>query len=175
MRAKSSIFQNIDWTIFWVYTALVIMGWINIYAATYNEQHQSIFDLSMSYGKQMIWIVTSYLLMWIVLMLDPRFFSRLAYPIYAICIVLLIAVLVFGTEIKGAKSWFTFGSFSFQPSELAKYGTALALTYYLSSLGKKFQGIFVRIKAFLILLIPAGLILLQPDTGSVLVYASFIL
>jgi len=174
MRAKSSIFQNIDWTIFWVYTALVIMGWINIYAATYNEQHQSIFDLSMSYGKQMIWIVTSYLLMWIVLMLDPRFFSRLAYPIYAICIVLLIAVLVFGTEIKGAKSWFTFGSFSFQPSELAKYGTALALTYYLSSLGKKFQGIFVRIKAFLILLIPAGLILLQPDTGSVLVYASFI-
>ena len=150
------------------------MGWINIYAATFNENYQSIFDMSQSYGKQMMWICTSYFLAWVILMLDPRFFSRLAYLIYGVCIALLIGVLIFGTEIKGAKSWYTFGGFSFQPSELAKFGTALALTFYLTNLNKKFSGFFTRIKALTILLIPVGLILLQPDTGSVLVYASFI-
>ena len=150
------------------------MGWFNIYAATFNDEHQSIFDMSQSYGKQLIWIFTSYLLAWFILMLDPRFFTRLAYPIYIFCILLLVGVLIFGTEIKGAKSWYTMGGFSFQPSELAKYGTALALTYYLSNLSKKFQGFTTRLTAVAILALPAGLILLQPDTGSVLVYASFI-
>ncbi|MCB0481722.1 MAG: rod shape-determining protein RodA [Flavobacteriales bacterium] len=174
MRAKNSIIQNIDWVLFWTFTALVLMGWFNIYAATYNEEHQSIFDMSQSYGKQVIWIVTSYAMIWVVMMLDPRFFTRLAYPIYGFCMLLLVGVLFFGTEIKGAKSWYTLGSFSFQPSEIAKYGTALALTFYLSNLGKKFQGFFTRVKAFLILILPAALIMLQPDTGSVLVYAAFI-
>ena len=176
MRAKNNIFQNIDWMLFWLYTALVIMGWVNIYAATYNEEHQSIFDMSQSYGKQVIWIATSYIIVWVVLMLDPRFFTRLAYPIYGFCMALLVGVLLFGTEIKGAKSWYTLGGFSFQPSELAKYGTALAVTFYLSNLGKKIQGIvsLVSIKALLLLFLPAALILMQPDTGSVLVYASFI-
>jgi rod shape determining protein RodA len=174
MRAKRSIFENIDWLVFWLYIALVLMGWINIYAATYDPEHHSIFDMSQSYGKQLIWIVSSCIIIWFVLMLDPRFFSRLAYPIYTICIVLLIGVLIVGTEIKGAKSWYVLGGFSFQPSELAKYGTALALTKYLSSLGKKFQGVLTRMQAVFILILPAGLILLQPDTGSVLVYASFV-
>lgn len=174
MERKGSRWLDIDWVLIALYSALVFMGWINIYAATFNENYQSIFDMSQSYGKQMMWICTSYFLAWVILMLDPRFFSRLAYLIYGVCIALLIGVLIFGTEIKGAKSWYTFGGFSFQPSELAKFGTALALTFYLTNLNKKFSGFFTRIKALTILLIPAGLILLQPDTGSVLVYASFI-
>lgn len=174
MERKGSRWLDIDWVLIALYSVLVFMGWINIYAATFNENYQSIFDMSQSYGKQMMWICTSYFLAWVILMLDPRFFSRLAYLIYGVCIALLIGVLIFGTEIKGAKSWYTFGGFSFQPSELAKFGTALALTFYLTNLNKKFSGFFTRIKALTILLIPAGLILLQPDTGSVLVYASFI-
>lgn len=174
MERKGSRWIDIDWVLIALYSVLIFMGWINIYAATFNENYQSIFDMSQSYGKQMMWICTSYFLAWVILMLDPRFFSRLAYLIYGVCIALLIGVLIFGTEIKGAKSWYTFGGFSFQPSELAKFGTALALTFYLTNLNKKFSGFFTRIKALTILLIPAGLILLQPDTGSVLVYASFI-
>lgn len=174
MERRNSGVKNIDWLIVILFSILVFMGWFNIYAATYNEAHQSIFDMSQSYGKQLLWITTSYFLAWVVMMLDPRFFSRLAYPIYVFCMLLLIGVLVFGTEIKGAKSWYTFGGFSFQPSEVAKYGTALALSFYLTHLGKKFQGFFTSLKALLLLLIPAGLILMQPDTGSVLVYASFI-
>jgi rod shape determining protein RodA len=174
MERKGSRWLDIDWVLIALYSVLIFMGWINIYAATFNENYQSIFDMSQSYGKQMMWICTSYFLAWVILMLDPRFFSRLAYLIYGVCIALLIGVLIFGTEIKGAKSWYTFGGFSFQPSELAKFGTALALTFYLTNLNKKFSGFFTRIKALTILLIPAGLILLQPDTGSVLVYASFI-
>lgn len=174
MERKGSRWVDIDWVLIALYSVLIFMGWINIYAATFNENYQSIFDMSQSYGKQMMWICTSYFLAWVILMLDPRFFSRLAYLIYGVCIALLIGVLIFGTEIKGAKSWYTFGGFSFQPSELAKFGTALALTFYLTNLNKKFSGFFTRIKALTILLIPAGLILLQPDTGSVLVYASFI-
>tara|TARA_B110000285_G_C15128987_1_gene622196 strand:- start:997 stop:2301 length:1305 start_codon:yes stop_codon:yes gene_type:complete len=174
MERKGSRWIDIDWVLIALYSVLIFMGWINIYAATFNENYQSIFDMSQSYGKQMMWICTSYFLAWVILMLDPRFFSRLAYLIYGVCIALLIGVLIFGTEIKGAKSWYTFGGFSFQPSELAKFGTALALTFYLTNLNKKFSGFFTRIKALTILLIPVGLILLQPDTGSVLVYASFI-
>ena len=174
MERKGSRWVDIDWVLIALYSVLIFMGWINIYAATFNENYQSIFDMSQSYGKQMMWICTSYFLAWVILMLDPRFFSRLAYLIYGVCIALLIGVLIFGTEIKGAKSWYTFGGFSFQPSELAKFGTALALTFYLTNLNKKFSGFFTRIKALTILLIPVGLILLQPDTGSVLVYASFI-
>jgi rod shape determining protein RodA len=174
MERKGSRWLDIDWVLIALYSILIFMGWINIYAATFNENYQSIFDMSQSYGKQMMWICTSYFLAWVILMLDPRFFSRLAYLIYGVCIALLIGVLIFGTEIKGAKSWYTFGGFSFQPSELAKFGTALALTFYLTNLNKKFSGFFTRIKALTILLIPVGLILLQPDTGSVLVYASFI-
>ncbi len=174
MERKGSRWLDLDWVLIALYSVLVFMGWINIYAATFNENYQSIFDTSQSYGKQMMWISTSYFIAWVILMLDPRFFSRLAYLIYGVCIALLIGVLIFGTEIKGAKSWYTFGGFSFQPSELAKFGTALAITFYLTNLNKKFSGFFTRIKALTILLIPAGLILLQPDTGSVLVYASFI-
>ncbi|MBD78797.1 MAG: rod shape-determining protein RodA [Crocinitomicaceae bacterium] len=174
MERRSSRWSDIDWIIVSLYGILVLMGWFNIYAATFNEEHQSIFDISQLYGKQMLWIATSCFLAWVILMLDPRFFSRLAYPIYGFCIFLLIAVLVVGTEIKGAKSWFTFGGFSFQPSEIAKFGTSLALTFYLSTLGKRFSGLLTRLKAMLILILPAALILLQPDTGSVLVYASFI-
>lgn len=175
MRVRRSILQNVDWGLIILFLVLALMGWLNIYAATYNEAHQNIFDLSQSYGKQLLWIFTSLGLAWILLMLDSKFYESFSFPIYAFGIILLIAVLFFGKEIKGAKSWFVIANtISLQPSEIAKYGTALALTHYLSGFNIKMQKLRTRIQAGLIMFIPAALILLQPDTGSTLVFGSFI-
>jgi len=173
MRSKRNIFQNIDWFTIVLYGILVLIGWLNIYAANYNED-EVWFSFSKNYGKQLIWIVASLALIWMILMLEARLFSTFAYPIYALGIAMLIGVLIFGMEIKGAKSWFVFGGISFQPSEFAKFGTALAITKYLTNLKKNAGQFRVRFRAIFILLLPAVLIMLQPDTGSVLVYAAFV-
>ena len=173
MRSKRNIFQNIDWFTIVLYGILVLIGWLNIYAANYNED-EVWFSFSKNYGKQLIWIVASLALIWMILMLEARLFSTFAYSIYALGIAMLIGVLIFGMEIKGAKSWFVFGGISFQPSEFAKFGTALAITKYLTNLKKNAGQFKVRFQAIFILLLPAALIMLQPDTGSVLVYAAFV-
>ena len=141
--------------------------------ANYNED-EVWFSFSKNYGKQLIWIVASLALIWMILMLEARLFSTFAYSIYALGIAMLIGVLIFGMEIKGAKSWFVFGGISFQPSEFAKFGTALAITKYLTNLKKNAGQFKVRFQAIFILLLPVALIMLQPDTGSVLVYAAFV-
>ncbi len=163
-----------DYTLIALFAVLVLLGWLNIYAATYSEDFSSIFDLSQLYGKQLLWIGTAALIAVVCLQLDFRFFQTFSYPIFIFSLALLAGVLVFGKEIKGAQSWFVLGPISFQPSELAKFATALALSNYLSSLTKSFKGFKTRAIAFLIILSPAGLILLQPDTGSVLVYTALI-
>jgi len=151
------------------------MGWLNIYAATYSEDHQSIFDFSQSYGKQLLWIGTALGLGIVILMLEERFFSTFSNVIYLGGILLLIAVLIFGKEIKGAKSWFVIANIiSLQPSEIAKYGTALALSKFVGEYNVKMQSFKSQFQAATILIIPIILILLQPDPGSVLVFCSFI-
>jgi len=151
------------------------MGWLNIYAATYSEDHQSLFDFSQSYGKQLLWIGTALGLGLVMLMLEERFFSTFSNVIYFGGILLLIAVLIFGKEIKGAKSWFVIANtISLQPSEIAKYGTALALSKFVGEYNVKMQSFKSQFQAAAILIIPIILILLQPDPGSVLVFCSFI-
>lgn len=151
------------------------MGWINIYAATYQESHSSIFDFSQRYGKQLMFICTSLLLGAIIMFLDSRFFQTFAYPIYGVTTFLLLAVLVVGSEIKGAKSWFVIGgAISLQPSEMAKLGTALAVSKYLGGLNVKISNLESRLVTILLMAIPGGLIVLQPDPGSTLVYLSFV-
>jgi len=151
------------------------MGWLNIYAATYSEDHQSLFDFSQSYGKQLLWIGTALGLGLVILMLEERFFSTFSNLIYFGGVLLLIAVLIFGKEIKGAKSWFVIANtISLQPSEIAKYGTALALSKFVGEYNVKMQSFKSQFQAAAILIIPIILILLQPDPGSVLVFCSFI-
>ncbi|MBL4625201.1 MAG: rod shape-determining protein RodA [Flavobacteriales bacterium] len=175
MRNRINIFQNVDWVLIGVFLTLTLMGWLNIYAATYNEEHQSIFDFSQSYGKQLMWIGTALILALVLLMLEERFFSTFSYVIYFVGILLLVAVLIFGKEIKGAKSWFVIANtISLQPSEIAKYGTALALSKFLGEYNVKLQAFKNQFQAAAILIIPILLILLQPDPGSVLVFCSFI-
>ena len=109
------------------------MGWFNIYAAVYNEEHSGILDFSQRYGKQFIWIIASLVLAVFVVIIDNRFYFFFSWFIYGACMLLLILVLIFGKEINGAKSWFEFGGLSLQPSEFAKFGTALALASYLNT------------------------------------------
>ncbi len=171
MRTKQSIFQDIDWIMVAIYLVLVAFGWISIYAATFDEQHRDILDMTQNHGKQMLWIVLAIVIATAILLLDHQFFETFAYAIYGISLFLLLAVLFVGSEIKGAQSWFVLGPISFQPSELAKYGTALALAKYLKVHGSKFKEMRIKLISLCIIFLPAILIMLQPDVGSMLVFA----
>jgi rod shape determining protein RodA len=175
VRNKQGIFERIDWVTVTLYFALVFIGWLNIYAAIYSEEHQSIFDMSQRYGKQLLWIGAAVVLAIAILLIDFRFYSSFGYAIYLITILTLLAVLVIGTEVKGARSWFAIGELAIQPSEFAKFATGLALAKYLSSLNIKIQDVRTKLTAAVIIFLPALLILFQPDTGSTLVYASFLI
>jgi rod shape determining protein RodA len=175
LKEQKGLFRHIDRTLVLLYLALVLMGWVSIYAAVYNEEHGSIFDLSQSYGKQMLWIVTSLIIAFLVILTDAKFFNAFAYPIYIGTILLLIVVLFFGKEIAGSKSWFQIGEFRLQPAEFAKFATNLALAHFLSALDFDKRKRKSQIIPVIILIIPALLILMQNDTGSAIVYASLVL
>jgi len=146
------------------------MGWLNIYAAVYNEDHSRMLDLSQRYGKQFIWIIVALVSGIFVLIIDNRFYFFFSWFIYGILMLLLIMVLVFGAEINGARSWFEFSLFSLQPSEFAKFGTALALAGYLNNRHQDLKHWGVMLPASGIILFPALLTALQPDMGSTIVF-----
>ncbi len=174
MRQQKSLFENIDWLLVGIYLLLVLMGWLNIYAAVYNSEHKNIFDLTQSYGKQLIWIGTSLFIALCILVIEGKFYAAFSYPIYAILMLLLLVVLVVARDIKGAVAWIDIGSFKLQPSEFAKFATNMALAKYLSTLNIRMEDMRTKIIAGLIVVLPAAIILKQNDTGSALVFASFI-
>jgi rod shape determining protein RodA len=173
MIKKTNILQELDWTVVFIYIALLLMGWLNIYAAVYDEKHKSIFDFSQRYGMQLVWIVASILMAFVIITTDVKLFSFFAYVIYAASIGLLFLVLVIGKEVNGAKAWISVGSFSIQPAEFAKIGTALALSKFLSQFNVKITDLRTLVPVAIILIIPIGLIALQPDAGSILVFTAF--
>jgi len=158
-----------------LYAILVFLGWINIYAAVYNEDHQSIFDATQRYGKQLMWIGAAIFIAIIVLTIESKFYSAFAYPTLIVMVLLLLAVLTFGVKVNGARSWFQLGSIRFQPAEFAKFATNLAIARYLSQYNFKIHQFKSLAITGLILFTPAVLILMQNDTGSALVYSVFIL
>ena len=167
-------YLRFDWLIILIYIALVSTGWINIYSASLNDTAKGFFDFSQIYGKQMMWIGFSTILIIFVLAIDTKFYERFASVIYIASIVFLIGLFIFGRTIAGTTAWYDFGGFSIQPSEFVKATTALALAKYVSDIQTNMKEFKHQIAAFLILAIPSILILLQPDPGSVLVYAAFI-
>lgn len=175
MRKSRNIFSHLDWVLILLYFLLVILGWLSIYATVYNEEHQSILDTTQKYGKQMLWIGTSVFLIFLILIFDGKFFSKFTKPIYIVSVLSLILVLIIGKKIGGARSWFAIGSFTLQPAEFAKTATLLLLSSYLSQFNADLSRWKIKIKATLIIAIPALLILLQPDAGSTLVYMALIL
>lgn len=162
-----------DVSIILIYLTLVIVGWISIYSAAPVEVHGSIFDLNEVYGKQFLWILLSIVLIILTFAIEVKFFERFAGVIYVISLVSLAGLYVFGKEISGATSWYAVGSMSLQPSEFAKFATALALAKYLSQLDVTVKDFKHLIIAGGIVLLPAVLILPQPDPGSALIYAAF--
>ena len=151
------------------------MGWLNIYAAVFNEEHSRMLDLSQRYGKQFIWITAAIVTGIFILIIDNRFYFFFSWVIYGIIILLLILVLIFGTEINGARSWFEFNWFSLQPSEFAKFGTALGLAGYLNTRRHDLTRWGVLLPASAIILLPALLTAIQPDMGSTVVFLALFL
>lgn len=174
LREQKNIFQNIDWALTGLFLILITLGWLNIYAAVYDEEHRSIFNISQKYGKQLLWVAGSVLIALAILTIDANFFTAFAYHIYIFSILLLIAVIFFGTEISGSKSWFRFGEFGLQPSEFGKFAVALALAKYLSALEVRIEKLQTKVITFLFFLIPILLIVLQKEAGTAVMYIAFI-
>jgi rod shape determining protein RodA len=175
MREPKNIFSNIDRITLLLFVLLVAIGWVNIYAAAFNEEHRSIFDLSQEYGKQFIWILIAFLVAFFIMLIDPKFFSTFSYPIYGFTLLMLVLVLFLGKEVNGSRSWIYFTeTIRFQPSEFAKFAVALTLAKYLGDSGIMIQDFRTKVVVIILMLIPAGLILLQNETGSVLVFTGFI-
>ena len=175
MTERNSIIGKIDWWTILIYLALVMIGWFSIFSARYNEAHPSIFDLSQVYGKQLIWIGAALFIGFIILLIDAKFFNAFSLWIYFIVLASLFMVLVYGKATKGATSWIDLGAgVKFQPSEFAKMATALALAGYLGRLDVDLQKRKDQIVAAALILVPMALVLLQNDTGSAIVFVSFI-
>lgn len=173
--ANVSVFRSIDWVTILLYLILVSAGAVSIYAASYDFDHASMFDFQEFSGKQFLWIGLSLVIGCVILLLDYRIYEAYAYPIYGIIILILIATIFLAPDIKGSRSWLVFGPVSLQPAEFGKFATALALAKlfdsYNFSLNAKISNYF---RALIIIFLPICLILLQRETGSVLVYTSLI-
>lgn len=174
-RNNEGVLQNIDWVLVMLYLVMVTMGWFNIYAAVYNEEYKNIFDTTQSYGMQLVWIVTSLFIAFVILVIDGEFFPRFAWPVYGAFVLLLIAVIFVGAEVKGSKSWIGVGAFRVQPAEFAKFATNLALAKFLSNINIKIEKLSTKLIASALFAVPALIIILQNETGSALVYAAFVL
>ena len=167
--------KTIDWRLVIYYLLLILIGWVNIYASVHSSEPTSIFDWDCRSGKQAVWILTSFCLALLILfVLSPRIYEGLSVPIYAIVILLLIAVIFLGIEVKGSRSWFAFGAIRFQPAEISKISTSLMLATFMSQLGYRIGRMKDFIITALIILVPMMIIVLQSETGSALVYVGFI-
>ncbi|MEI7896201.1 MAG: rod shape-determining protein RodA [bacterium] len=175
MREDKGIFYRIDWVVVGLYLALVFIGWLNIYAAVYDETHNHIVDLTQKYGKQMIFIIAAILLALGILIIDPKFFSQFAWFIYGFFLFLLVVVIFSGREVAGSKGWFAIGGFGIQPAEFAKMATVLALAKYLGTLDVSIARFRSLAVASAIILFPALIVLLQHDTGSAIVFLALVI
>ena len=175
MRRREKISGNIDWLTITIYLLLVTMGWLSIFTASAGEDVSNLFDVSTRYGKQLMWIGFSIILGITILIIDAKFFTTFSFYIYIGMLLILIGVLFFGSTVAGSKSWFKIGGFAIQPAEFAKFATALAMAKYLSTMNIDMRNLKVKILSLTILFTPALLILLQNDTGSALVYFSFVI
>ena len=168
--------RRIDYYTISLYLSLIAIGWLMIYTVGYGEDYNrglSYFLFETTVGKQTIWIGISLVLLFFIFLIDRKFWQTFSYLFYAITLGLLVAVLIFGREIKGATSWFALGGFTIQPSEFAKFATCLAVASYLSTFSTDLKQLRSQIIAIGLFAVPIFLVLLQPDAGSALVFMSF--
>lgn len=168
--------SNLDWVTILIYLMMVAMGWFNIYAVVYDEAAgRSIWDLGLNSGRQLIFIGASFIIIMVIVIMDLRFYEAFAYVGYGFIVILLVLVPVIGKEVGGNKAWLGIGPFGVQPSEFAKFITALAVAKYIATVGFKMDNFRNQAVLFFIIGLPMALILLQKDTGTALVFTSFIL
>lgn len=170
-------YKSFDLTLILIYAALLFIGWLAIFSSSYTPSNESIniFDLQKIYGKQLLWISFSILLSIVILTIDSRVYHNFAYYIYLATLLFMVLVIFIGTEISGAKAWIKIGSFSVQPTEFAKFATALALAKFFNEGKTRFERRNLWLIAFLFIFLPIVIIILQKDTGSALVFLSFLL
>lgn len=164
-----------DWMTVLLFFLIVLLGWMNIYAAVYNETDASIFSTTLSSGRQFLFIMGSVVLIITIMIIDFRFYDTFALVIYGTVIAILIFVLIFGREVAGSKSWFELGPFRLQPSEFAKFATALAVSKVIGASGFRIDSLKSQLVLFAIIGLPAILIVLQGDTGTAMVFSAFVL
>ena len=167
--------KSIDWSLVITYMLLILIGWANIYSSVQATESTALLDFDNRSGKQFMWILAATGLALIILFLvSPRLYEGLAVPIYLFAIFLLLAVIFLGVEVKGSRSWFEFGPVRFQPAEVSKISTSLMLAAFMSQLGYRISRMKDFIITALIILVPMGIIVMQSETGSALVYVGFI-
>ncbi len=169
---KSNV-NSISWNLIFLYLILVFIGWLNIYSASKTDLHYELLDFSSKYGKQLLWIGVSIVTVTLILFVDTRFFQQFSSIFYIISLISLIGLFLFGKTINGATSWYSIGDFTLQPTEFTKIAVALGVAKLLGDKQFDLRIFKNQISAFILLLIPAILIILQPDPGSALVYLSF--
>lgn len=175
MRRSDDISGSLDWPTIVLYLALVSFGWLNVFAAVYDDTvKQSIFDIHLNSGRQLLFIGASAIIILVITIIDLRFYETFAYVFYGIILFALLLVPIIGKEVGGNKSWIGFGSFSLQPSEFAKFVTALAVAKYIGSVGFRMDNLRNQAILFAMIGVPMGLILLQKDYGTAIVFASFL-
>lgn len=175
MAKSESLTGKIDWITVLLYAVLTLVGWAMIYSSVYTDEGKSIFNTTINSGKQFQWIIASVILAFLILIIDSRFYITFSYPIYALLILATISVMFVGTVVKGQRNWIHIGSFSMQPSELAKLAVSLALAKYLSGLNVDLRKWADKWKAFAIIGAPMLIILVQGDAGSAIVFVVFAL
>ena len=174
-RRNRGIAKTIDWTLVLYWFLLILIGWANIYASVHASDPASIFDFASRSGKQFVWMATALLIaVFILFVVPPRIYESASLPIYGFVLLLLVAVIFLGIEVKGSRSWFEFGPVRFQPAEVSKISTSLMLATVMSQLGYKIGRWKDFIITALIILVPMMIIIGQSETGSSLVYVGFI-
>jgi rod shape determining protein RodA len=166
------ITNSIDWIAIFLYMALVSIGWLNLYSTTVTDT--TVFDFSLEYGKQLIFILLSFVIILTLLSFSAKIYENYAIIFYVIGIFMLLGLFVFGKTIKGQTNWYQFGPLSLQPSEFVKTTTLLLLAKFLSDSQTKLEYFSYQVKAMMIIGVPTLLILLQPDAGSAMVFMSLV-
>lgn len=171
---NQSVTSNIDWISVFIFTLLVLMGWMNIYSSSLSLEENSIFDFSHEYTKQLMFILLTIPLIFVILAVDGKFYEKFASIIFGVSLLSVAGLFVFGSTVKGQTNWYSFGSFSLQPSEFAKAATSLALAKYLSDVQINLKDVNRQIQALGIIALPVMLIV-PHDPGSALIYMSLVL
>ncbi len=173
MVRETHRYFKFDWITIILFLLLVGFGWLNILSASHTGETIDYLNFNEPYGKQLMFVFLTFGLIIIILSIDAKFYERFSSIIYIISMLSLVGLFIFGKNVNGATSWYDFGGMTLQPSEFAKAATALAVAKYISDLNTDINKFRDQIQCFVLILIPAILVLLQNDAGSTIVYAAF--